>query len=282
MSGPVEKHPQPNGWLIHSRQSDHSYWKLHDEFKNTCSGRVGGISGISKIVDIYIDGLIDWGSKLSCHGTARAASLGLSLDDIEDMRTALSWLESGESIWETLREQKLTWKDIRDEAGFRGYDAHEVFRALAEGREPEITRGYDESIVSWWKANEPVTEQVEQVVCSLREVGIPFAGRFDWRGKLGGQTVLLDLKTSGYIGRSFAVQLNGYDLACFRAGFGLADRLMILQAQEDGSIAQEIEVEQDHDDFLVALDLHARGKRIDSGLRKQYREKKKAREAVAA
>lgn len=262
MSVTPEKFVMPNGAVVWYRDSDHQYNSSEKFTRNT---RIAGVSTVSKCDgDNNSDPLIDWGVRLDREGVAREASLGLSLDDADDMRAALSWLESGESIGQTLKQEKLTWRDLRHEAGTRGSLSHDVLQSLAEGKTPEVQSGYDRAVVHWWESRQPEPILVEQVVYSELE---KFAGRFDLLCKINGQTVLCDLKTSKWASNSFAVQLNLYLLAGREAGlFQNVDRLAIIQVREDGTF-RELDVPLNSEWALSALCTYRNGKAIGAALR---------------
>lgn len=274
----VERHELPNGSVVFYKDADHSYWTGHDERTGKCSGRIPGISTVAKNDgDTNSDNLLNWSARLTCEGVAREASLGLSLDDAEDIHTALGWLQTGESVEAALQAEKLTWRDLRNEKGRTGNVTHGVLEALAQGADPILRTGYDHAVVSWWEEQQPEPLNVEQVVYS-QEHG--FAGRFDLRAAFDGDTALIDLKTSGFISNAYHVQLAGYELAARECGVGASDERLILQVREDGTWT-EWTGHAAPDDFLTALQTYAMGKRISKQARADWRAWKDA-EAVAA
>lgn len=279
----VERHEMPSGTVTHYRDSDHQY---NDSEGMKRDQRRLGASSVGGILDVNKDPLIDWGSKLTCEGMARQIQTVLSLPEAAE--DVLAGWNSGEALWDLLKREGLTWRQIRDEAGFRGADSHEILRALAEGREGRVQTGYDEAVVAWWEEREPAVLQCEQVVIGDWEgdAYMPdcrWAGRFDLRCQVvnGGQTEtwLLDLKTSGFISRSFAVQLNLYLEASQQSGFGGAERLMILQVRENGEW-REVEVPKNRLWAFHALAAYESGKEIDRELRKAQKAADAAWEAL--
>lgn len=268
-----ETHELPAGQKVYYRDSNHEY-SLSPEFKR--DSRLPGISTIAKIADLGADPLLDWASRLTCEGMARQVQTALSLPEgTEDVLAA--W-NGGDAVWDLLKREGLTWRQIREEAGFRGYDAHEVLRALAEGNEYTIKTGYDEAVIAWWMERDPKVLQSEQVVLGDSD-GSPYAGRFDLRCEIDGQTVLLDCKTSKYIGRSFAVQLNLYLEACKHSGIGDADRLVVLQVKESGEY-REVDIPTNPLWAHLAVGLYEAGKDIDRGIRASLKAAEEAWNAV--
>lgn len=260
----VQHFALPNGQTVHFQPGSHSYWETYDEKKGTCSGRIPGISTVSKADgDLQKDGLLDWASKLTVEGAAREAALGLSLDTAEDMRSALAWLESGESIWDTLRSEKLTWRDLRAEAGTRGSLAHDILQHLAEGVTPLAQTPWDEATIRFWNEAEPNPVHVESVVYSER-LGV--AGRFDLMTEEEGRYTLRDLKSSKWLSNSFFVQLNLYRAAAIDCGYPTADKLEIVQVHDNATYSI-VDVPIRLDWALNALATYKTGKEIAAEIR---------------
>lgn len=218
----VQRFEMPNGSVVFYRDKSHSYWQSYDPKKDTCSGRVGGASSIAKHDgDTSADGLMGWAAGLTCEGIAR-----------EIVRSrSLHWLGSKEDIQDWLKRQKLTWRDLRDEAGDRGTQAHNVWEALAEGDTPVLETMYDHGAFKWWGFAQPEVVHAEQVVFSELH---GYAGRFDLLAWIDDELTLCDLKTSKYISNSYAVQLNLYSLAMKECGFPRPSKLLIVQVTAEG------------------------------------------------
>ena len=259
----VTRHEMPNGDVCFYRDSDHAYWERSlDDGK--CSGRIPGISTVAKCADTGSnDGLLDWASKLTVEGAAREASLGLSLDDPDDIKAALAWMASGERIWLTLQEEKLTWRHIRQEAGERGSQSHDILERLANDEDVKPTNGYDSAVIDWWATNAPKPIHVEAVVYSS---ALSLAGRFDLMAIIEGERWLLDLKTSKWISPAFFAQLNLYHKAACHAGYPRADRLGIIQVRENGTWEQ-VECPVRPEWALQALDTYLVGKDLQKAVR---------------
>lgn len=261
------RHDLPNGDSIWYRDSDHQYNRT-EKFKR--ADRVPGISTVSKHDgDGNSDPLLDWAARLTCAGVSQAAGSELNED----------WLASGDSVAATLRASKATWRDVRNQAGERGSLSHNVLEQLTEGVTPITRSGFDTAVVTWWKKRRPEPINVEQVVFSSKH-GV--AGRFDLRCSLGGETVLLDLKTSRFISNAFHIQLAGYELCARECGLGSSDKQLILQVREDGSWDEWEGCASEHD-FLTALSSYEMGKRIGSiqrAMRKERQDKAAMRQAA--
>lgn len=258
----AERHDMPNGQTIWYFDAGHHYCvKSPEEHTNpsascwnNCPGRVPGISTISKNDgSTSNDGLLDW-----AHKEAKAGRY---------------------------------WKDTRSAKGDVGTDAHSVLQQLSEGVTPIMRTGYDQAAVDWFKKRRPEVVAAERVVYSDAN---QFAGRFDLRARLTaepnhpgvapdltGKDILIDAKSSNYIGNGFHVQLAGYDLAGVDAGYDPADAFLILQLYDDGGW-DEWEGAASHADFLTALGAYQMGKRLGSVHRAMQRDREKVREAKKA
>jgi hypothetical protein len=283
--GPFEQIELPNGSAVYYREANHSYWeqiKQKSDSSWSGSGRIPGASTASKPLDFRPDNLLKWAARTNGEGVAILAADGLSLDEVDDMRTALGWLESAEAIWDALVESELTYEHLRDRRAKEGTNVHErMLHALARGEKvpslaklSEAERGYGQAVLTWWRDRQPTPLQFEQVVYSRLH---GYAGRFDLRAEVEGEVVLLDLKTSGFISLAAHAQLRAYDIASEESGFGPSNRLLILQVLEDGSY-HEIPCEATQGMFLNALATY----RDAAELGKRCRAEAKQRQKVAA
>ena len=251
-------HELPSGDTIAYRDRDHSYWREVNTAgsKVTGSGRLTGISTVVAPLDFRPDNLIAWGARTDHAGIAALAAEGLGCEDAWEIREALAFLRDGESIAAALERAGLRWQDTRDQAADRGTRAHVLaLEALAGGRPvpdfegiPEDERGYARAVAGWWFDTSPLPVHSELVVADL-DLGI--AGRLDLVYLDGQETVLGDLKTSGYLSGKFAAQAALY-ARCYReSGFGEIDRIEIVQAKPDGTYTQ-LRVECTEEDALAA------------------------------
>jgi hypothetical protein len=295
---PFERADLPGG-PVYYRDSDHSYWReIAKRSGEWCGkGRLTGVSTVVGPMDFRPDALLRWAAKSNGAGVAMLAAEGLSLEDADDMRAALRWLESPESIWQALVDNHATFEDIREEAASRGTNVHkDSLHAMALGRPvpdfSEMTdeeKGYSMGVVGFFHDHDPETIQAEQVVADL-ELGV--AGRFDLfctpRARcddalcpchylLPGETARIDAKTSGYISAKAHVQLGGYEHCAQVSGLDGSDAQWILQLAEDGAY-RVILSHGTADDFRAALDVYRRSGRVG----REANQARKAREAVLA
>lgn len=269
IQGDLEGHPMPNGQTVYYRDSDHSYWSdVTLKSDGTVSGR-GRLTGVSTIVapfDWRPDNLMKWSARLNGEGVAILAADALSLDDADDMRSALRWLESGDSIWSALQDGNLLYSQARDDAAKRGTNVHKhALQALAEGRPvpdfAELTdeeAGYARGVMAFWHECEPVPILAEQVVC---DTGLGVAGRLDLVATIDGKRALVDCKTSGFIPVKHHTQLAGYDHCLAASGFAACDSHLILQVGPDGSYSLVTGV-ANSSDFLAAVEVYRRAAAI--------------------
>lgn len=294
--GPFEVHQMPSKVTVYYREKDHSYWtetkRRGKEWSG--SGRLTGVSTVVGPFDFRPDNLMKYAARRNGDGIAMLAADCLSLEDADDIRSALQWLTSGESIWEALSDAKLLYSDLTDRAAARGTNVHkhglhalargETLPALAQLTDEE--RGYVKGIMRFWRDHNPEPLQAEQVVADMI---IGCAGRLDlraklhgeWRGQqLRGAVCLLDAKTSGFIPNKHHVQVAGYDLLADLSGFGRAERLFILQVTPGGEY-ELLPVHATDVDFDDAVRVYRRAAAIGNQARKD-REAGEKREPVAA
>lgn len=251
--GPFERITFPNGTEVSFRESDHSYWreikpKAGGEFSG--SGRMTGVSTLCGPYDFRPDGLLRWVERLTLEGVSR----GFSGQRVPQDPHALRQL---------LQNKELRWEQIRDQAGERGTNVHELFlKRLAAGQEipdlgelPKEQRGYGQAVLKWWLDRSPEPLHAEQVVAS-HEHG--FAGTLDLRCRISGAfhsgVVIVDAKTSGFLSAKMCAQPAGYDLGVISSELGdQADHLMILQLSEQGSYNEVWLGGVEHEHFLLAL-----------------------------
>lgn len=277
--GPFEVHEFPSGGRVFYRENPwHAYFRDVKKKGDTFSGvgRLDGVSTVAKTFDTGSkDGLLQWAVKLDRAGVAEVASLGLGLDDVDDMRTALEWLRDAETISTALEESEATWKHVRDRAGTRGTNVHEkALQALGEGKPvplwdemTEEEKGYAQGVVAWWMDANPRPLHTETVVADL-DLGV--AGRLDLIAEIAGVTTLVDLKSGNYVGANDAVQQAGYRLLAAASGYIRPKRMMLLKVMPDGTFTP-VPVDATDDDFLAALKVHRRSKEIGKSIREATR-----------
>lgn len=248
----------PNGAAVFYRDSDHSYWRDVKFAKGKWSGtgRLTGVSTVVSPLDFRPDNLMRYAARRNGDGISALAAEGLSLEDPDDIRAALGWLQTGDSIWAALADARLLYSDHTDDRAREGTNVHELaLHALAQGQAvpqlralTEEEKGFARGVMGFWHEQEPDVLQAEQVVFSETH-GV--AGRFDLRAKLHGEACvwtgeryewtrlagavcLVDAKTSAFIPNKHPAQLAGYNLLAEESGFGASERQFVLQLVPDG------------------------------------------------
>lgn len=289
-TGDLIWNPLPNGTGAFYRDRDHSYWREAQKKKDDWAGkgRLTGISTVAGPFDFRPDNLMQWAAKLNGEGVSILAADGLSQEDADEIRTALQFLESADTIWEALCDAELTYEHIRDQAAVRGTNVHKHgLHALATGEPvPDFAaltdeeRAYVRGVVGFWHECEPEPLHAEQVVADL-DLGV--AGRLDLRAVLGagehaGKTALVDAKTTGYISNKDHVQIAGYEHCSRVSGLGASDVQLILQVNDQGGY-DLIPIEATAGDFELAVKVYRRAGKIGNAAGKRRKEQ---REAVTA
>jgi hypothetical protein len=264
----IEACDVPNGTVFFYRDSDHSYWReLAPKKDGTISGK-GRLTGVSTVVgpmDWRPDNLMGWAAKLELEGVCQL----MALDGV-----AVSF-DSAESLRETLKDHELTWRDVREQAAHRGTAVHQhALHALAKGEQiafDELTqeeRGYAQGVAGFWLDHDPDVIAAEAAVCDL-DLGV--AGRLDLLCRIGGETLIVDAKTSRYLSAKFSAQLAGYAMLAEASGYEAPTGGAILQVREDGTY-RLVRVPLDHTDFTAALEVYRREAEIKKQLRKAEKE----------
>ncbi len=269
----------PNGtscWFYDTPDKPHSYWR-HNDKTGKRGRRLTGVTTAAKPADFNSDGLMGWAAKTNCIGVA---ILNEQRGDDRD------WLKSGETIWQELEDEKLTYEDVRDLASTKGTNIHrEAFQALAMGRPmidldslTEGEQGHAKAVMAFFLDHEPDTELVEQVVYSER-LGV--AGRLDWLGRINSRDGrgVIDLKTGNFISAAAHIQVgDAYVQLAHESGFGeRVDWSLILKTYETGRY-ELIETETEPGDFEAAVTMYRIAGRINGAAAKARKE----RQAVAA
>lgn len=255
MRGDFEVHELPSGETVYYRDSNHSYYDRIEErpggkWVGPRDARLPSPSTIGKMLDTNTEPLLRWAARKTCEGVVQ-------LDHIPP---------DGDDLWGVLCGRKLTYKDLRDQRATEGTNVHtKVLEALAGGqRIPSLAdveaeeRGMAQGVLGWWAANVPEPIASEQVVYSEAH---SYAGRFDLLCTIDGKTVMVDLKTSKFIGNGAHTQLAGYIYAAEESGFGPIASARILQVLADGTY-REHECAASVDQFLAALAAHRAAKEI--------------------
>lgn len=255
---PVERFDQPSGTAVYYKDGEefhetqrHTYWEGYDPETGKCSGRVPGISTISKCDGSNPSRLLGWKERVTCEGVAKVAADSPNLQ----------WLRDGATVLAALKQAEASADDELERAARRGTAAHSVLESLAEGVIPPFTNGYEMAAISWWKTRRPEVVECEQVVFDATR---KFAGRFDLLVSPDIPT-LIDLKTSKGVYASHAMQTNLYRLACTASGYPTPERLLIVLVAADGSW-QEVEIPIRPEWALAAIELYKVGGEINRTL----------------
>lgn len=257
----IERHEMPNGVdVVYYNDDNHSYWGGYDEAKGKCSGRLTGVTTVVKPFDFNPDALLGWAAKMTRQGVATLAAEGLGLDDADDMRAALGFLQSQDQIHDALRDAHLRHTDRTKDAQDRGTNVHDVvLNALANGASvpdmPSLTEeeaGYAQGLIGWWLDRDPQPEHAEIVVCDL-SLGV--AGRLDMIATINGRRTLVDLKTSSGIRTTAHVQTRGYEQLARVSGYGAVEDIVIVLARADGTW-YEAPCEAEPGDFERSLSVY--------------------------
>lgn len=191
----VVKAEMPNGAICFYRHEDHSYWKGHDPEKGTCSGRLSGVTNISKNNGSpSVDGLLDWAVRLANEGK--------------------------------------DWRAEQGEKGDLGQGAHDLLECLARDLPCEPGTLQERAVQEWWNGKHLVPRGIEEIVYSP---AYGYAGRYDLFAEENYTPQLWDLKTSTYVRPEHFIQLNLYELARREVGFIPAKELWILHVDRQGA-----------------------------------------------
>jgi hypothetical protein len=109
-----------------------------------------------------------------------------------------------------LKAAPLARRDAAASAGSRVHEAAEHILSGVQWSLPDELVPLGERIAAWWAANDGRAELIERTVWHH---GLRVAGTFDAVVRLGGDTVLLDLKTSTAFDPKWRLQLAAYRYA---------------------------------------------------------------------
>lgn len=304
------EHVMPNGAVCFYRDSDHSYWpsikpksKKPDAEWSGCKPQLTGVSTVSGPFDFQPDNLMRWSARTNGIGIALLAADALALEDADDIKTALAWLEDHTTIWKALQEAGLTYEDLREQRADEGTNVHKhALYALASGKAvPDydemtaVEHGYAQGVAAFWLEHDPLPLQAEQVVIDL---GLGVAGRFDLRARLrarcgrpkcpcqsmlllaegetpptpGAGLFMADAKTSGFIPTKHHVQVAGYEHCASVSGLGETEAQWILQVDPAGGW-ELIPCRANAEDFAIATYAYRRSARIAKDAKNDRKER---------
>lgn len=255
--GDIDQITFPNGTQVYYRDRDHSYWREAKRKGDgwSGSGRLTGVTTLCAPYDFRPDSLLRWVERLTLDGVVRGFNGQRVPSDPHILR-------------QMLENKELRWEQIRDAAGQRGTNAHEiVFHKLALGEDPDLAelpedqRGFGQGVFRWWLEREPEITHAEQVVASLTH---GYAGTLDLRCKISDPLRpgygIVDLKTSGFLSGKMCAQPLAYDLGGLHSGLWEepAEWALIVQVDADGGYREVFLDGVSHDDFLLALSVYRR------------------------
>ena len=276
---PYEEHVMPNGSVVYYRDDLHTYHSgiRWDGKKWIGKGRWGDLpspSTIAKHSDPDPEKLMGY--------VMRVQSGDLKPQELLLLRSA--------GVLGVDTELKADHKILKECKGAVGNIAHKAFELLLAGASPEelpehpiCAAGYVKGLIEFFNSlPEYALLQSEEVVYS--EIH-GFAGRFDARIAVPqgtfteyGESAMIDLKSSNYIGRAAHNQLAGYKCGAKESGYINADLddLRILQVSggpfPDGKHYRLINCRGIESGFLANLLSYNDGKRIDRETAADWRE----------
>lgn len=272
---PFERHDFPNGTVFY-RDSTHDYF-TEIQPKHQGRGKLKGIVGYTGVRDAQIPSP----SAIGKYADPEADKLmgyvlrveGGDLTDYEKLA-----LKDASALGVNLDQPR--YLVLRDAKGAIGTLTHDALDKGLYGQPVPIEDALPSvqphliALDRFFADHEIEPLQTEQVVLSTK---YGYAGRFDARVKLRAiqgemfEVAMLDLKTSGFIGRSYHAQIHGYDLAAEECGVGKSDSLLILQTKPDTDY-HLWPCRSSRKTFLHCLALHQLGREIDAATKQDFKE----------
>lgn len=141
----------------------------------------------------------------------------------------------------------LDWRDVRDEAGDRGHNTHELALDVVLGKRRSLSslpaehRAYGQAAMSWVLDRQPEVIEAERMIASVEH---GYSGRTDLLALIGGHRVLADYKTVSrwhFNGDEKlppypenALQLDLYANAAAECGYEAPDLGLVVRLGPDG------------------------------------------------
>lgn len=197
-----------------------------------------------------------WDSHNIESGAEQRRRYTVNGDRLQSVTTILGVLAKDALLgWvERLTLEGLNWRDVRDEAGERGHESHDLLlRALLSERTslsdlPDEYRAWGQAAFRWLRARAPKVIQAECMVASVEH---GYAGRFDLLAQLGRDRPRIDFKTSTNWAHKrdkngeptdevlppypeTALQLDLYEGAAVESGYPPADYGLVVRLGPDG------------------------------------------------
>lgn len=241
----MELHTMPSGDVVAFDEAKHRYYHLRDS-------DVVPLESVTQTLGVCPKpGLPWWGMTIGVAGALKLAELGELEREVDGERRPIDV----EDAVDLLTFHKITVNHVRDDAGLRGDEAHNVGEALANGTLPDpdsVTpehRGYVEALIAGWLDLAPEPELAEVVVCSPTH-GV--AGKFDlrcripegrtavtdaesgWRETIPAGTWIIDYKTPKAVYDSHLLQLAAYEGLSVESGYEPTDHQGVLRLLPDG------------------------------------------------
>lgn len=152
-----------------------------------------------------------------------------------------------------LAREGQDWREVRDSAGDRGTNAHDVALDVVQGKLRRLSdlptehRPYAQAAMKWVAERRPEVVLAEKMVASTEH---GYAGRFDLLARIDGHRIRLDYKTvtAWHFKRKKgepteeklppydenALQLDLYEGAALECGYEAADYGMVVRLGPDG------------------------------------------------
>ncbi|MGZ6587131.1 MAG: hypothetical protein ACXVHX_22810, partial [Solirubrobacteraceae bacterium] len=240
----MEIHVMPSGATVAFDEDAHRYYLVTKD-------NVVPLESVTQTLGVCPKpGLPWWGMKVGVAGVWELYQRGLfNHGQLETI------LPPPDQLVALLQEHSLDVNNVRDSAGARGDEVHDIAEALASGVIPDLEsvdperRGYAEALVAAWLDLAPEPIQAEAVVCSVVH-GI--AGKFDLRARIPeGRTAvtdaetgyresvpagvwILDYKTSKGVYEQHVLQGEAYDGLSVESGYDAADDVGVIRLLPDG------------------------------------------------
>jgi hypothetical protein len=262
----MELHTMPSGVRVAFDADRHRYYLVHDD-------DVVPLESVTKTLGVCPKpGLPWWGMKVGLAGALKLAEMG----ELEREVDGEGRLIDVDDAVDLLNLHRLTVNHVRDGAGDRGTETHEVGEGLAAGVIPDLDaieperRGYPEGLIAAWLDLRPQPVATERVVCSV-EHGI--AGRYDlvaripegrtavvdaesgWREEIPAGLWLLDYKTPKAVYEAHVLQLESYEMCSVESGYEPTDHRGVIRLLPDGRY-ELVESWTTKSHYLAALRFH--------------------------
>lgn len=152
-------------------------------------------------------------------------------------------LELLEEDYPLVYKDARTWQSVRDSAGDKGTDVHDMIMRFWKGEEVvmvgDIQTKCFGNFLEWLKTHETTPALIEEAMVSEK---FKFGGQPDLYADINDKLVLLDIKTSKAIYENNWYQLAGYDILLREHGYR-PQEYAILRLGQDGSFEYVVRTE---------------------------------------